>query len=195
MTRRNAFDHLRQTPQQPISIIPRAQEKRRDNRTWDQTHPVISYYIPAPFEEKAKDIRAVILALSQQHMTTITSVAIAFVSYSLAHVRQGKLKIVAQPNPRGRKMTVTWEEASEGWPQEIQQPVTPGKKQKTKEFYLGFRWGRDVDRQIKALADKSIAVGEIVVFLLSYAVQAHKKGKLRLKEETVVVAQKVSAIW
>ena len=195
MTRRNAFDHLRQTPQQPISIIPRAQEKRRDNRTWDQTHPVISYYIPVPFEEQAKGVRAVILALSQQHMTTITSVAVAFAGYSLAHVRQGKLKIVAQPNPSGRKMTVTWEEVSEGWPQEIQQPVMPGRKQKAKEFYLGFRWGRDVDRQIKALADQSIAVGEIVVFLLSYAVQAHKKGKLRLKEETVVVAQKVSATW
>jgi hypothetical protein len=128
-------------------------------------------------------------------MTTITSVAIAFVSYSLAHVRQGKLKIAAQPNARGRKMTVTWEEISEGWPQKIQQPVMPNRKVKSKEFYLGFRWGRDVDRQIKALADKSIPVGEIVIFLLSYAVQAHKKGKLRLKEETVVVAQKVSATW
>lgn len=195
MPRRNAFDRLRKDPQQPLSTIPRAQEKRRENRTWDQAHPVITYFIPSPLDEQAKDIRAAILALSQQHMTTISSVAIAFISFSLAHVRQGKLRIETRPNIARRKLTLSWEEVEDGWPQQIPQPSKPDKKHKAKNLYLGFRWGRDVDAQIKALAGKSISPGEIVVFLLSYAINAHKKGRLRLKEETVVVAQKVSATW
>jgi len=195
MPRRNAFDRLRKDPQQPIATIPRAQEKRRENRTWDQAHPVISYFIPSPFNEQAKDIRAVILALSQKHMTTISSVATAFINFSLAHIRQGKLRIETRPNAARRKLTLTWEEVEDGWPQETPQPSKHDKKNKAKNLYLGYRWGRDVDAQIKALAGESISPGEIVVFLLTYAINAHKKGRLRLKEETVVVAQKVSATW
>jgi len=195
MPRRNAFDRLRKDPQQPISTIPRAQEKRRENRTWDQAHPVITYFIPFPLNEQAKDIRAAILALSQKHMTTISSVANAFINFSLAHIRQGKLRIETRPDVARRKLTLTWEEVEDGWPQEIPQPLRHDKKSKTKHLYLGFRWGRDVDAQIKALAGESISPGEIVVFLLSYAINAHKKGRMRLKEETVVVAQKVSATW
>jgi hypothetical protein len=195
MPRRNAFDRLRKDPQQPISTIPRAQDKKRDNRSWDQAHPVISYFIPVPLHEQAKDIRAVILALSQKHMTTISSVAIAFISFSLAHVRQGKLRIETRPNVARRKLTLTWEEVEDGQPQEIPQTSKQEKKNKAKNLYLGFRWGRDVDAQIKALAGESISPGEIVVFLLTYGINAHKTGRLRLKEETVVVAQKVSATW
>ena len=194
MTRRNALDRLRENPQQPITTIPLAKAQTRDNRSWDRKHPVISYFIPAPLDLQAKDIRAAILALSQKHMTTISSVATAWIGYSLAHVRQGKLIISARPNANRPKMTLTWEETDE-WPQEIQQTVKRNQKDKAKNIYLGYRWGRDVDVQIKALAGDSISVGEMVVFLLNYAMEAHKQGQMRLKEETIVVSQKVSATW
>jgi hypothetical protein len=194
MTRRNALDRLRKDPQQPITTIPLAKAQTRDNRSWDRKHPVISYFIPASLDVQAKDIRAAILTLSQKHMTTISSVATALIGYSLAHVRQGKLVIAARPNANRPKMTLTWEETDE-WPQEIPQSVKRHKKDIAKNIYLGYRWGRDVDVQIKALAGDSISVGEMVVFLLTYAMEAHKQGQMRLKEETIVVSQKVSATW
>jgi len=195
MTRRNALDRLRNNPQEPISTIPLAQGHMRDNRAWDRAHPVITYFIPALLHEQAKDTRAAILALSQKHMTTISSVATALISFSLAHIRQGTLKFEARPDAHRRKMTLTWHEAKDGWPQEIPQLVKRHKKDNVKDVYLGYRWGRDVNAQIKALAGDSISDGEVVVFLLNYALSAHKNGRLRLKEEAVVISQKVSSTW
>jgi len=194
MPRRNAFDRLRQDPQQPISTIPRAQENKRENRAWDKRHRGSSYFIPSHLQVQAKDMRAAVLALSQKHMTNTSSVATALISFSLAHVRQGKLKIEGRPNVNRRKMTLTWEEAEDGWPLEISQPLKRIIKD-AKDTYLNYRWGRDIDTQIKALAGVAISVGEVVVFLLNYALGEHKQGRLRLKEETVVVSQKVSAAW
>lgn len=195
MTRRNAFDRIRKDAQDPITSIPLAKGKKRDNRAWDRKHPVISYYIPVPLHEKAKDIRAAVLALSQKHMTSISSVASALASYSLSHIRQGKLEIDGRPDADRRKMTLSWEEMEDGWKQEIPQPTKQAAKRKEKDSYIGYRWSRDIDLQIKSLADTSISVGEVVVFLLNYALYAHKSGRLRLKEETIVVSQKVSATW
>ena len=194
MTRRNALDRLRNNPQEPISTIPLAQGYKRDNRAWDRKHRGNSYFIPSHLNEQAKDIRAAILALSQKHMTNTSSVATALVSFSLSHVRQGKLKIEARPDIHRRKMALTWEEKEDGWPQEVLQPMKRVIKD-VKGIYMNYRWGRDIDTQIKALAGVAISVGEVVVFLLNYALSAHKNGRLRLKEESVVVSQKVSATW
>lgn len=194
MTRRNPLDRLRSDAQAPISTIPLAQGHKRDNRAWDRAHPVISYFIPATIHVQAKDVRASILGLAHQHMTTITSVANALMSYSLTHVRQGKLLIEARPDTTRRKMALTWE-ATDEWPQEIPLPEKQNKRIRVEDVYLGFRWSKDVDMQIKALAGTAISVGEALVFLLSYALVAHQSGQLRLKEEAVVVSQKVSSTW
>jgi hypothetical protein len=194
MTRRNALDRLRQDPQQPLTTIPRAQDKKRENRAWDRKHRGNSYFIPAHLQVQAKDMRAAVLALSQKHMTNTSSVASALMKYSLEHVRLGRLNIAAHPDAQRTKMTLTWEEVKDSLPQEITQPkklMTKGEK----DLYINYRWGRDMDMQIKALAGTSIAPGEIVVFLLHYALAAYRNGSMRLKEETVVVSQKVRSTW
>ena len=195
MPRRSAFDRLHKDgPQEPISTIPLAKERRRDNRAWDRKHRGASYFIPIHLHVKAKDIRLAILALSQKHMTTTSSVANAFMGYALSHIRSGKLKIEPHPNATRQKMALTWEEAEE-WPQETPAPIKRKHFSNSRDVYLNYRWGRDVDAQIKALAGGAIAIGEVVVFLLTYALESHKTGRLRLKEEAVVVAQKVSPTW
>ena len=194
MPRRNAFDRLRQDPQQPISTIPRAQEKKRENRAWDQRHRGNSYFIPSHLQVQAKDMRAAVLALSQKHMTNTSSVASALMKYSLEHVRLGRLNFGTRPDAERTKMTLIWEEVRDSRPQEIPQPKKLMAKSE-KELYINYRWGRDVDLQIKALAGTSIAPGEIVVFLLHYAIAAYRNGNMRLKEETVVVSQKVTSTW
>jgi hypothetical protein len=191
MTRRNALDRLRNQPQDPISSIPLAQERKRSNRSWDRVHRGTSYFIPTLLNEQAKDVRTSILALAQQHMTNTSNVAEALISFSLTHVRQGKLVVDARPNASGRKMVLTWAEGN-GPAHRIPQPIRRSSKDKTKNIYLNYRWGRDLDREIKTLAGEAVSVGEAVVFLLHYALEAHKSGRLLLKEEPVVKTQRVS---
>lgn len=194
MTRRNALDRLRNQAQDPIASIPLAKPRKRSNRSWDQVHRGISYFVPAPLNEQAKDLRASILALAQNHMTNTSTVAAALIAFSLTHVRQGKLVVEAHPNANRRKMTLTWEEV-DGPPQEIPQPAKRIAKDKTKVIYLNYRWGRDLDAQIKDLAGESISAGEVVVFLLNYALAAHKRGRLMLLEESVGVTHKEGPTW
>jgi hypothetical protein len=53
-------------------------------------------------------------------------------------------------------------------------------------MYLNYRWGTDVDTQIKNLAGDAISPGEVVVFLLNYALVAYRHGRLMLRAETVL---------
>lgn len=192
-TSRNPLDRLREKPQAPIDIIPPAQgRKKRDDRSWDRAHHGLSYFIPSALHGQAKDVRSAILALAQKHMTNTSGVATALMDYSLAKVRQGKLKIEMRPNPQRRKMSLAWEEAKE-WPQEIPQSTARSAKQPS--VYLNYRWGREVDAQVKSLSGETISHGEMVVFLLEYALSAYKSGRLRFKEEAIVVTQKVSPTW
>jgi hypothetical protein len=194
MTRRNALERLRTHAQDPISSIPLAQVRKRANRSWDQSHHGISYFVPALLTEPAKDVRASILALAQNHSTNTSSVAMALISFSLTHVHQGKVAIEARPSANRRKMALTWAEVS-GRPQIIPQPANRLAKDGTKNIYLNYRWGKDIDSQIKELASEFISPGEVVVFLLSYALSALKNGRLMLKEEAVAVTQKVRSTW
>jgi hypothetical protein len=193
MPRQDAFARLKKDAQEPVKIIPLAQKQKRDNRAWDRAHRGMSYRIPFSLHEQAKGIRTSILGLAHQHMTSTSSVAAALIGFSLAHVRQGKLVIDARPKADRRKMILTWVEAEE-WPREVQ-PIKRAIKTAGANFVLTYRWGKEVDAQIKALAGEEISVGEVVVFLLRYAIEAHKGGHLRLKEEAFVVSQKVSATW
>jgi hypothetical protein len=193
MNRRNALDRLKESAQDPIHSIPTAQRRKRDNRAWDRAHRGMSYRIPSALHLRAKDIRSLILGLAYRHMTSASSVAAALMNYSLTHVRRGEFHIEARPNPRRRKMSLTWEEA-DGWPQEIEAKQRPAKKTGA-SLVLTYRWGKDVDQQIKALAGVEVCIGEVMVRLLDYALDSHRKGRFRLKEEAVVVSQRVSPTW
>ena len=196
--RQDPFARLRDNPQEPLDLIPRVKPKARRSRAWDKQHPVISYFIPEPLHVQAKDVRADILGLAHQHMTTITSVANALVGFSISHVRQGKLSISAVPDSTRRKMRLSWEESKDNTVRKIEIPRPKLSEQtalkKTKSLYLGYRWGIDLDKQIRALAE-GISVGEVVLFLLNYGLDAYKDGRLKFKEETITVAQKVSPSW
>ncbi len=191
MTRRSALDRLKENAQDPLGMIPPAQRKKREERVWEKENRGASYFIPAPLNEQAKDIRASILALAQRHMTTTSSVATALMNYSLRDVRLGKLILDARPNANRRKMTLILEDAKE-WPQEIPQPVLKHTVKTEKDIVLTYRWGRDVNAQIKSLADNHIPVGEVVVFLLNYALAEYRNGKCKFRETAITLAQEVS---
>lgn len=189
MPRRNVFD--RPQAQEPVEQIPTAQKKRR-TREWDKAHPVVSYFIPAPLHEQAKGVRAEILGLAQKHMTTITSVAAALMEYALAQVRSGELNLKARSDARRRTMALTWEKANTR-SQAIPRPAR--RQAKAKDLYLGYRWSKDMHRQIASLSNEALVPGEAVVFLLRCALDAYKNGCLRLNEKPIVMKQEARPSW
>jgi len=192
--RQDPFARLRTNPQEPIDLIPRAKPRPKKARTWEKRNPSRSYYIPENLHEKAKDVRAKILGLAQMHMATTSNVASALLGYSLAQVRQGKLEVEALPDINRRKMALTWEESDDDQSQDIQ-PIKKANKGKSKKaLYLNYRWSKDLDKQIHALAD-SISIGELTLFLLNYALEAYENGRLKLKERPITMGQKVSSEW
>jgi hypothetical protein len=148
----------------PVSVASlitfrQAKESRgKRKRDWEKKNPSSSYRIPTELHIQAKDIRASILVLAEQHMTNASNIANAMLVYSLAHVRQGSLKIEPRPKPERRKMALILVEA-DGWPQEIPQGT---KKRAAKnvmktavtDLILTYRWSREVSTQIEAIAGR-----------------------------------------
>lgn len=194
MPRQDPLARLRITPKDPVETIPRAAERQRKTRTWEKRNPSKTYYIPESLHEKARSVRAEILGLAQMHMATTSNVASALVGYSLAQVRQGKLEIEALPDPTRRKMALTWEETDGDASRDIQRAALKVRKKSNNPLYLNYRWSKDLDQQIRAFAE-AISVGELMLFFLEYALEAYKAGRLRLKEETITIAHKVSPSW
>lgn len=192
MTRRSALDR---STRQPVDLIPLAGTNKRTDRKWDLEHRGYSYSIPAHLREKARDIRTAVLGLSRMHLASTSNVATALISFSLAHVRQGRLRLEGHPDASRQKMTLQWEEVADGKPQTIHQKKTILSDGPQRRVYLNYRWGQAIHEQIKGLAGTVLSKGDVVVALLEYALAAHKSGRLKLKEETVIVSQKVSAKW
>jgi len=188
MTRRSAF--ARPQAQEPVEQIPTAQKKRRA-REWERSHRGRSWYIPPALHDQARNVRDEILGLAQQRLATASNVADALIGYSLAQVRSGKLNLEAQPDARRRTMALTWEE-TDGEGQEIPRVVRLAKG--VKPMRLTYRVRNNTAAQIASLS-KAVTPGEVVVFLLRHALDAYKSGQLRLREEAVVVGQKVSSSW
>ena len=135
-------------------------------------------------------------SIANEHLTTVSSVASAFMQFSLSHVHANKLTLMGRPKAERRTLTLHWTESQDGWPKDIKQV----KRKKAKNglldsppLYLGHRWGEDIDTQIIALRKKiAVSSGEVVVYLLGYALDAYRSGKLHLHSESVTVANQVS---
>jgi hypothetical protein len=202
MPRHDSFKHLRENPQAPLSLIPQAEdgtserarnEARRKavRAAYDKAHPVSAYYVPPALREKAMDIHASITGLAQANMSTASSVSSALVSHTLFLVRKGELKIEGHPNARQRKMVVHVEMISGGgWGQEI--PKASKKlDEKLDPFYFGYRWSKDIQTQVSAIAGTSLLIGEVVVYLLGRALEDMRSGKIKFITEPVETRQEV----
>jgi hypothetical protein len=203
----------RQNPiQQPVSAVQpveasslfqvkTAMEDKRTRlkrtRNWEKQNRAIGYLIPKELHLKAKGISESLLPIAAERMTTVSSVATAFMQYALLHVHANKLTLRGMPNAERRTMTLHWKEIEKGWPREIK-PLKKHRQEsvltKPKPMHLAHRWGADIDREIRALSKNSgTARGEVVVFLLGYALDAYKSGNLILESEAIEVANRVTA--
>lgn len=181
-----------QKPLEPLTTIPRTEKKeRKDKRKWESEHPGKCYFIPDFLVVDAKNVRKAILRMAQDNMANTSNIAKELMKYALRHVREGKLPLDAQPNPKRRKMTLTLQDA-DGWPQDTHSPAERVKKPMREETYLNYRLGSDIDRQIEACAGTHLSKGEVVVFLLKYAISAHDNGRATFTAQPVVVKQAVT---
>ncbi len=205
MTRQNALPTPSTGLIQPvevISLITAKQEKEaraKRDRTWEKSNPANSYRIPADLRIQAKDISANLVSIAAEYLTTISSVAAALMAFSLSHLRSGKLEIEVRPKAERRTLTLDWTELKDGWPQEIK-PIKKKTKDtvlvKERHVFLGYRWGADLDRQINALVKQTgVPGGEVVVFLLMYAIKKYQEGQLSLIPKTVTVTNQVNPTW
>jgi len=212
MTRQNALSQQTAELQkdasgmvQPVAVvnlITAKQEKEsraKRDRTWEKGNPANSYRIPADLRIPAKDISASLVSIAAEYLTTISSVAAAFMAFSLSHLRSGKLEIAARPKPERRTLSLDWTELENSWPQEIKPRKRKSKDNvlaKEKHIFLGYRWGADMDKQINAIVQQTgVPGGEVVVFLLKYAIQKYQEGQLSLIPKTVTVTNQVNPGW
>jgi len=174
----------------------RSKEKR--TRNWEKQNRAIGYLIPKELHLKARDISETLLPIAVEHLTTVSNVAEAFMQFALLHVHAQKLTLRAMPNAEHRTMTLHWREIEKGWVKEIK-PVKRKQKNtltKPKPMHLAHRWGTDIDNEIRALSKNSgVSRGEVVVFLLGYALDAYKSGNLILESESIEVANRVTPSW
>ena len=193
MTRRKAVTSLLKEPKAVHEFIADAAKKTtRENRTWDDNHRGKGYYVPDVMREDVVQIRSFCNTNAQKHMTNVDNVARALITHSLEQVRKGILPIIPRPDPKRRNMTLVVVEGK-GWSASGELIVPKKKGPKLKDLYINYRWGRDVDAQIKALAvSKAIPRGEMAVFLLKYAVDKFKSQELHFKAESVTSGQVVS---
>lgn len=200
-------------PTEPIDMIPTAKDAKRSrakrNRQWEERpeHHARSYRVSDHLrtlvgEKDAEagmqyDIRAV----ADEYTSTVSEVARNMMEFALSEVRAGKLEFTSHAKPEGRKMRLAWSFREDAWPREVRPPRKKKEKEATSPFaskpiFLAYRWGNDIDRQIKELASTvGVTSGELVVYLLLHAIKAYKAGQLHLHGIPGTINQRLTSSW
>lgn len=159
------------------------------NRKWEKEHRPYRY-VNVPTE-----LREQVLALAEHLGVTADEVARAFIEYGIECVDDEKLKLRAQPNPYGRKMTLFPKESAKGWYEtnDALKEIPARKKKRTKQAKrvypaVSYRLPEKVHDDICGFAmDLDVPLGDIVTFLLQYGIEAYRSGKLSLEPQPLTV--------
>lgn len=209
MPRQNALErHLQKDasglvqPVEVMNIIPTARQEKESRakrtRSWEKKNRSHSYRIPVELHMPARDLSASLSGIASEFLTSASNVAEAFMAFSLSQLHSGRLTIQSKPNPERRSLSLEWKEVESGRPREVK----PGTKKKKNEWlearpvFLSYRWSADTSHQIQAIVTKTgVSGGEVVVFLLSHALQAYRAGHLIITPHSVVVTNTVTPSW
>ncbi len=200
--RRNPLERMKANPDSPIAFIPvapvrdEAKEERIAKRkakryAYDKSHPYKKIAVPSHLHEEVSRLKARFKKIADERNSTETLVATGFMEFSLKLIRSGLLKVEGHTDPTRSKMAIELV-SGEGWPEESHVEIKPRRKG-IKPRRVGWRWNNEINRQIEALAkDNAVAVGELTIFLLKYALQMLDDKSAHIKTETVHVKQGVS---
>ena len=209
MSRQNALDkHLQKDasglvqPVEVMNIIPTARQvkesRAKRTRTWEKKNRSHSYRIPAEFHVEARDLSANLSGIASEFLTSASNVAEAFMQYSLTHLHSSQLTIQSKPNPERRSLSLDWREVENGWPREVKPKIKKKKSEwlEARPVFLSYRWSADTSIQIQGIVKRNgVSGGEVVIFLLNYALQAYLAGRLVLTPHSVVVSNTVTSSW
>jgi hypothetical protein len=198
MPRRSAFSSSNtQQPTDTVAMIPVAKNKR--GRDWDNNNRARAYYVPRHLEEQALIIRNEIAGIADgmsqfSVWATATDVAIALMERALFKVEKGIIVLETRPDISHKKVgLICVDVEGEAIPQTI---TRKEKSQAKKQFFLAYRWTDEFDKKIKAHAKQHhILPGEVVVTLLSSALEAYKNGDLNLIPQPITIRQTVAGVW
>lgn len=210
MPRRDAFSMLRGAPSpaheteitssktaaqplepqtiKPLDFIPSAEPRKKRERQWEKNHrgQVATYRgIPAEMHQTMR-------RLAENLGVPVDEVARAFLEYSLAQHKSGRLPI--HPHPKAQRMTLypdgepAVEQKPKGWLKDAFSSPRASKKGKKGgqpkrwETRVSYRLPVALKQEVKALADQhTVGVGEFVFFLFQHALSAFECGALRLE--------------
>lgn len=197
-------------PTEPIDFIQTAQQAKRSRpkrkRNWEKLpqHRTRAYRVPHHLRNMVGEthektgLRYFIRGIAEHHMTTTSVVASAMMTFALSELRAGNINVQARPHPEGRLMRLDWSVRKDAWTQDIPAPKQKRKRSPLdpKPIFIAYRWGKEIDGQIKAIASNTaVPSGEVIVYLLHYAIESYRSGRLRLQEAAKIVRQTVSPSW
>jgi len=177
--------------------------RAKRNRAWEKANPVLRCWVPVHVRERAKEVQAAIKGLAENlskdegFFTTTGEVARVFLEFSWADIERGRLILTPQPNPKGRKMRLDWEEVGEGWRKAKRAPRSKGARPGKGSMWLGYRMAPDNGRlwqeRVQQLAQQhDLTPGEVLVRLLSHGLAAYESGRLVFRKAPVVTRWQIS---
>lgn len=199
------------SPTEPLDMIPTAKSVKRSRtkrtRKWEEIpeHRARSYRVPDHLRTLVGDkdaqtgVQYAIREAADEYTTTVSEVARNMMDFALSQLRAGEIKLEPRPRSEGRMMCLEWSFHEDAWPREVRPP----RKKKEKKsplapppIFLAYRWGRDIDQQIKELAIKvGVPSGELVVYLLLHAIKVYNAGQLHLHGVPKTIKQTLTSSW
>jgi hypothetical protein len=169
--------------------LPIAQPRER-NRGWEKSNPARRYLIPVA-------VRDEVAALAETLMENVDPVACVLFDYAETCHMRGTLKFKPRLNPKGRKHTLSWEEADT---EPIQLSTrrhgsvlrTDTRSHSLKGQTAAYRLGAERHAKLKMIADAyNLRLADILTAFFRHSLQSFRDGKLKIKREPVVMQMQV----
>lgn len=186
MSGRNAYSTNNTTVAHDLVVA----QKRKPTRSWEKSNPARRYLIPV-------EVRDEVAALAEALMENVDPVACVLFDYAETCHTRGTLKFKPRLNPKGRKHTLTWEEADTE-PIQIQNRRHRSVKHTDTPFRslkgqtAAYRLGADRHARLKVIADAyNLPLADILSAFFRHSIQAFRDGKLKIRREPVVMQMQV----
>ena len=169
--------------------LPLAQQRER-SREWEKSHPARRYLIPV-------EVRDDVAALAEALMENVDPVACVLFDYAETCHTRGTLKFKPRLNPKGRKHTLSWEEADTEPTQlptrrhsSVKKTDTPYRSLKGQT--AAYRLGVERHAKLKTIADAyNLPLADILSAFFRHSLQCFRDGKLKIKREPAVMQMQV----
>ncbi|MBI5955076.1 MAG: hypothetical protein HY865_25755 [Chloroflexi bacterium] len=186
MSGRNAFSNNNTTVAHDLVVA----QKRKQTRNWEKSNPARRYLIPV-------DVRDEVAALAEALMENVDPLACVLFDYAETCHTRGTLKFKPRLNPKGRKHTLTWEEADTE-PIQLQSRRHRSVKRTDTPFHslkgqtAAYRLGTERHVRLRVIAEAyNLPLADILSAFFRHSIRAFRDGKLKIRREPVVMQMQV----